>query len=764
MKPKTRSWQFMLLVAIGGSMLLFASACGDSNNPPADGDTDTDTVSDGDTDMVEEDVVDLDETDGDVDESMDQEDMVETDGDIEEMTDMEDEGVEPIACQTYGESFDLLPEGIETQIQPDIAWDGYGLWLVYTANYAYGEGDEDKSLQVFAARIDCNGSLLVQPIRVSEQDTVGYLNPKVAVSGGNIMIAYASDNADLAPRNLNIFTRRYTVDGTAVDEHEVKYEGTRKGSANDSNAWMPDVAPLPNGEFILVGAWGHSDAAGFQIFAQRFNADGSQKGEAIDMLVGDDQLYPRVDTLADGTAYIVFQSFSYTGPSFVAKLPYDATEVASGNVEHILTDNQGDTPSVTATPAGDKAFAVWSHYFINNSHLKPTVKDVTAMNPDGISQDFGTTNPYSLAPAVGMNSDTEGVVAYITTRRPPFGDVTYNRFEIDENGDYTIVGGSPLINTEKAVGIYGVNMARIADGEFMIVWSEGTNPDFKVRGQLVKLEAVGDLCDPNPCTTENQTVCGIDYQTETGYACTCDEGYMFNDEGTCVVDHCYGDPCADLSDTHRNVCVRDDSVDEGFICDCESGWRLDTDNDVCVDDLCDPNPCTDTNKTACVEDSNAENGYVCGCDEGYVMDGSENCVLPCTLDPCTDEHRTVCVDDASAANYYVCNCDEGWRLDEENDVCVDNLCDPNPCTTEHQTVCTEDSNAENGYTCGCDTGWIWDDGNSTCIENLCDPNPCTTEHQTVCTMDSNAENGYTCGCDEGWVWDDGNSTCIQETP
>jgi len=764
MKKRISGLQLIVTILLGGTLLLFAAACGNDDEDPAT-DGDTDVVVDGDADEVDGDDTDVVETDGDVVDDTDPEDdvvetdgdTVEIDGDVEDETEVEveEEVVEPIACETYGESMDLLPEDIPTQIQPDIAWDGYALWLVYTAKYSYGEGDEDNSLQVFAARLDCNGTFLTDPFRVSQQDTVGYLNPKVAISGGNIMVAYASDNSELAPRNLNIFTRRYTVEGEAVDENEVIYQGTRKGAVNDGNAWMPDVAALPDGEFILVGAWGHDDASGFQAFAQRFNADGSHNGEAIDMLVGDDQMYPRVDTLADGTAYIVFQSFNYTGPSFNAKLAYDATEVAAEDVGHIITDNKGDTPSVCVTPEGDKAFAVWSQLVSNR--LKPTVKDITSMDADGASQNFGTANPYSLAPALSLNSASEGIVAYITTRRPPFGNVTYNRFEIAEDGTYTILGGSPLINTEKAVSIYGVNIARIAADEFMVVWSEGSNPDFKVRGHLVKLEEIGDLCDPNPCAEANQGVCELDYTTETGYACGCDEGYMFNDEGVCVVDHCFGDPCAELADTHRNVCVRDSAVEDGYICECESGWRLDGDTDLCVDDLCDPNPCTEANESICTEDASAFDGYTCQCDPGYINDEAGNCVLPCDTDPCFEENRTVCVNDETAPDLYVCHCDDGFVLNEAADKCEYDPCEPNPCTYENESLCIIDFSQPDNYICQCDPGYINDEAGNCVLP--CDTDPCYEANRSECVNDATAPDLYVCNCDNGYELDE-QENCV----
>lgn len=98
----------------------------------------------------------------------------------------------------------------------------------------------------------------------------------------------------------------------------------------------------------------------------------------------------------------------------------------------------------------------------------------------------------------------------------------------------------------------------------------------------------------------------------------------------------------------------------------------------------------------------------------------------------------------------------------ENSLCgVSDVCNPNPCTTvEHKTVC---SNNNGTAVCSCEAGFK--DEGGVCVEDETSPcfgNPCVNfieEHRTVCIVDGP---DYVCECETNYV--DENGICVYNGP
>ena len=253
---------------------------------------------------------------------------------------------------------------------------------------------------------------------------------------------------------------------------------------------------------------------------------------------------------------------------------------------------------------------------------------------------------------------------------------------------------------------------------------------------------------------------------DTGYAgdhcdaCDGDNGWHFGaDDVTCTQDVCDPNPC---TDTNKTVCADDNGT---AACSCDEGFTDYGDGSCMPTDPCDPNPCTDDNKTVCSNDAGTA---VCGCDDGF-MDYGDGACMP--ADPCADDttcaaENRVCENDGGSVK---CGgCMAGYHDESEacvrDTACLESTCSGNGACSVIDNVPTCD--CDDGYTgdfcdaCDADNGYHWNAAGDACTMDACDPNPCMDEHKTVCTDDGGTA---VCGCDEGFM-DYGDGACMPADP
>ena len=159
-------------------------------------------------------------------------------------------------------------------------------------------------------------------------------------------------------------------------------------------------------------------------------------------------------------------------------------------------------------------------------------------------------------------------------------------------------------------------------------------------------DPAADVCDPNPCTQPNQSLC-----TQVGdtFSCACDSGYHLEAE-QCVLDQ--GDPCEPnpCELPNRTICVQ---AGDSFSCDCDAGYHLEAEQCVADEDNpCEPNPCTDAagHRTRCMWDG--QGGYECWCDVDF-----------------HDDQGLCC--QAYAENVAgLCECVSNWVDPDDSGVCI----------------------------------------------------------------------------------------------
>ncbi|XP_064597834.1 LOW QUALITY PROTEIN: uncharacterized protein LOC135464334 [Liolophura sinensis] len=235
-----------------------------------------------------------------------------------------------------------------------------------------------------------------------------------------------------------------------------------------------------------------------------------------------------------------------------------------------------------------------------------------------------------------------------------------------------------------------------------------------------------DECgDPNPCpdgfTCENM---------EGTFECRCDQP-MTNTAG--VVVECKDlDECVDLQDScgSEQTC---ENTDDGYTCSCEKGYVVSGDN--CTDiDECEGSPCASN-----AECKNTVGSYSCKCKDGMqeingvCKDINE---LRVTLYSCSK--HAICVNTIGS---FKCNCKDGYSGNGK--FCKDvNECEMNNFCDEAVSDCV---NNEGSYRCDCKEGYTKVGQNCVDVDECSQSGICQDFSECINTAGS-----YKCDCLPGY--------------
>lgn len=114
------------------------------------------------------------------------------------------------------EIFQLFPNDNPTQIHPSAAFDGEAIWFAWSAVV-----ESTGLFEIRAARMACDGTLLVTPFSVDSINPGNSFEAEIALSGGNMLIAWHVDDSMYDPAGSNArVNATYTtdvIDDTSTD-------------------------------------------------------------------------------------------------------------------------------------------------------------------------------------------------------------------------------------------------------------------------------------------------------------------------------------------------------------------------------------------------------------------------------------------------------------------------------------------------------------------------------------------------------------------
>ncbi len=151
-------------------------------------------------------------------------------------------------------------------------------------------------------------------------------------------------------------------------------------------------------------------------------------------------------------------------------------------------------------------------------------------------------------------------------------------------------------------------------------------------------ECVLDTCAKEPCINVDHATGECVIAEDSGYACKCAEGFMWN--GNACIDLCVPNPCAGIENS-TEVCVKEDDFTK-YSCGCAEGFMWN--GNACIDP-CVPNPCRDKDHSTGICTVSESGSYACGCESGSVWNGSK-CLCP--TDQCSPTSGTPCTDSSSS--------------------------------------------------------------------------------------------------------------------
>ncbi len=358
-------------------------------------------------------------------------------------------------------------DGPDTQIHAAAAADGDGIWV------AYNRPRDDGYFDVFVKRLACDGSVEVAPIRLNEDDGANHVDPAVAVSRDRLLVTWHRDDGQY-PYNMSVHLAVISQTGD-VPTADQRLVTTHDGAEHEGNVWMPSAAALPDGGFVVAGSRGHPVYEQFQVFAQRLDADGAPDGETIDLHDDPDasQTAPAVGAV-DGALVVAWSRTDWeagTDEVWGAAVPAGAD--AAGAAAPLAVDETSYTP---AANAGTYAYTVEG---AGGASIAVQLAD-----DPGTRLALAEPGRYLHTPTLAADGD-RGAVAWYAMISGLDNDLQVARLDLS--------GGAPdelhrlTMDTGTPVPPYPPALTHLVDDVWFLAWSEGDNPDYRVRGGFVDL-------------------------------------------------------------------------------------------------------------------------------------------------------------------------------------------------------------------------------------------------------------------------------------
>lgn len=248
------------------------------------------------------------------------------------------------------------------------------------------------------------------------------------------------------------------------------------------------LAVQPSGQFMVAWESYQSDGTGFDVFAQRYAADGSPLTATpfkVNSLDVGEQSAPALAVDGAGNVLVVWQSKDQDGNGYgIFGQWYDSTGTAAGGEFPINTVTAGDqkAPSVAMDGAGSPVIAWqsfgqdgsdWGIYYTRLEAVSGVTYDTT---PDGDMLVNTTTVGIQQSPAVAAAANGNFVIAWEAIDPAGGSDASLDIYArvLDSTGG--TIAAQMRVNTDTLRDQVTPQAAMDADGDFVVVWVGGGIP------------------------------------------------------------------------------------------------------------------------------------------------------------------------------------------------------------------------------------------------------------------------------------------------
>ena len=246
----------------------------------------------------------------------------------------------------------------DSQFSSDVEGLANGGYIVTWASQSQDGSSDGIYAQLFDENSSKNGVEFLVNSHIAGRQS----NPDLAVlsNGGFIITWHSYKQLDDGSSYYDIFAQRYDADGNRVnDEFQVN-------TYTYYNQRDPVVAALEDGGFIVAWRSYNQDHSGFGIYAQRYDANGTQLGAEfkVNTHLSDNQGPPSIGALDDGGFIITWESENQDGSDLgVYAQRYDVNSSTVGSELQINTVVEGlqDAPVVSLLPNNGFVVTYVSH-------------------------------------------------------------------------------------------------------------------------------------------------------------------------------------------------------------------------------------------------------------------------------------------------------------------------------------------------------------------------------------------------------------------
>ncbi|MGQ0675050.1 MAG: calcium-binding protein [Rhodospirillales bacterium] len=195
------------------------------------------------------------------------------------------------------------------------------------------DGDLDG---VYMQRYDASGAKVGSEVRVNTVTAKDQSKPAITVlESGEYVVAWQSKDQDGG--NWGVYAQRYAENGTAQG---VEF---RVNTTTSDEQRGVSLTALSDGGFAAVWQSNLQDGGSWGVYLQRYDASGVKVGSEtlVNTTTSNAQQAPSIDTLADGTLVVSWESSGQDGSGYgVYNRVYDASNQAAGAVT--LTGDAGN--------------------------------------------------------------------------------------------------------------------------------------------------------------------------------------------------------------------------------------------------------------------------------------------------------------------------------------------------------------------------------------------------------------------------------------
>jgi len=302
-------------------------------------------------------------------------------------------------------------------------------------------------------------------------------NSSIAMNetNGDFVITWQSQGQDgdnLSLAYYNIYAQRFNSDGSKLgSEFRVNTYTTNTQSE-------PSIAMADNGRFVIT--W-HSqgqdgDVNNYNIYAQKYNADGSVNGSEfrVNSYNTNGQYSPAIAMAGDGKFVITWygEGIGDSRGTFAKRYNADGSVNGSEFKVNTYTTNLQDVPVIAM--ADDGKFVI--SWISSGQDGDGSYYNVYAQkyNSDGSTNgsEFRAntyTTGYQYNQSIAMNNDGKFIISWHSQGQNNDGE-NYNVYAQRYNTNGTTIGSEFLVNSYTTGGQYMPSVAMSDDGKFIITW------------------------------------------------------------------------------------------------------------------------------------------------------------------------------------------------------------------------------------------------------------------------------------------------------